>query len=167
MHCYGAESKSNLKQLTQTIQTMKILRSNPFSSLSRVADFDEWFRHPFAGAPSLGQFFNNLSEVLPNVAGDRLAVDVHEDKDNYYATFEVPGVKKEDVKIELNNGLLTVSAEKREKTGDKESSFSLSRSVSVPDGVNADTISAKLENGILNVTLPKAEHRKPRSITLE
>ncbi|MGV3661659.1 MAG: Hsp20/alpha crystallin family protein, partial [Prosthecobacter sp.] len=78
-----------------------------------------------------------------------------------------PGVKKEDVKIELNNGLLTVSAEKREKNGENESSFSLSRSVSVPDGVNVDTISAKLENGILNVTLPKAEHRKPRSIALE
>ena len=78
----------------------------------------------------------------------------------------VPGVKKEDVKIELNNGLLTVSAEKREKNGDNESSFSLTRSVSVPDGVNADAIAAKLEDGILNVTLPKAENRKPRNITL-
>lgn len=146
---------------------MKILRSTPFSSLSRVADLDEWFRHPFAGAPSLGQLFNNLSEVLPNATGDRLAVDVHEDKDNYFASFEVPGVKKEDVKIELNNGLLTVSAEKREKNGDKETSFSMTRSVSVPEDVHAETISAKLENGILNVTLPKAEHRKPRTIALD
>ncbi|HEY1052679.1 MAG TPA: Hsp20/alpha crystallin family protein [Prosthecobacter sp.] len=146
---------------------MKILRSNPASSLSRVADFDEWFRHPFAGMPSLGQFFNNLSEVLPNVTGDRLAVDVHEDKDNYFASFEVPGIKKEDVKIELNNGLLTVSAEKREKNGENESTFSMTRSVSVPEGVNAEAISARLENGILNVTLPKAEHRKPRTIALE
>ncbi len=146
---------------------MKILRSNPASSLSRVADFDEWFRHPFAGMPSLGQFFNNLSEVLPNVTGDRLAVDVHEDKDNYFASFEVPGIKKEDVKIELNNGLLTVSAEKREKNGENESTFSMTRSVSVPEGVNSEAISARLENGILNVTLPKAEHRKPRTIALE
>lgn len=146
---------------------MKIIRSNPSATLSRVADFDEWFRHPFAGMPSLGAFFNNLSEVLPNVSGDRLAVDVHEDKDNYFATFEVPGVKKEDVKIELNNGLLTVSAERREKSGDQESSFSMTRSVSVPEGVNVEGIGAKLENGILNVTLPKAEHRKPRTIALE
>ncbi len=144
---------------------MKLIRSTP-SSLGRVSDFDEWFRHPFAGLPSLGQFFNNLSEVFPGVPGDRLAVDVHEDKDNYYASFEVPGVKKDDVKIELNNGLLTVSAEKREKNGDNESSFSLTRSVSVPDGVNADGIAAKLEDGILNVTLPKAENRKPRTIAL-
>ena len=75
-------------------------------------------------------------------------------------------MKKDDVKIELNNGLLTVSAEKREKNGDNESSFSLTRSVSVPDGVNADGIAAKLEDGILNVTLPKAENRKPRTIAL-
>lgn len=144
---------------------MKLIRSNP-NHLGRVSDFDEWFRHPFAGLPSLGHFFSNLGEVFPGVSGDRLAVDVHEDKDSYFASFEMPGVKKEDVKIELNNGLLTVSAEKREKDGDSESSFSLSRSVSVPDGVKNEAIAAKLEDGILTVTLPKAEHSKPRTITL-
>jgi len=142
---------------------MKLIRTTP-SSLARVSDFDEWFRHPYTGLPSLGHFFNNLSEVFPGVTGDKLAVDVHEDKDAYHASFEMPGVKKENVKIELNNGMLTVSAEKREKDGDSESS--LSRSVSVPEGVNAEAISAKLEDGILRVTLPKAEHRKPRSIAL-
>ena len=144
---------------------MKIIRSNPFS-LGRVSDFEEWFRHPLAGLPSLGQFFSNLGEVFPGVTGDKLAVDVHEDKDNYFASFEVPGVKKEDVKLELNSGMLTVSAEKREKNGDNESSYSLTRSVSVPDGVNVEAIAAKLEDGILTVTLPKAEHRKPRTIAL-
>ena len=144
---------------------MKLIRSNPFS-LGRVSDFDEWFRHPFAGLPSLGNFINNLGEVFPGVTGDRLAVDVHEDKDNYFASFEVPGVKKEDVKIELNNGMLTVTAEKRSKNGENESSYTLSRSVSVPDGVNVEAIAAKLEDGILNLTLPKAEHKKPRTIEL-
>jgi len=144
---------------------MKLIRTNPFS-LNRVSDFDEWFRHPFAGVPSLSTFFNHLGEVFPGVANDKLAVDVHEDKDNYLASFEVPGVKKEDVKIELNNGLLSVAVEKREKDGDKESSYSLTRSVSVPEGVNAEAISAKLEDGILTVTLPKQERSKPRTIAL-
>lgn len=67
---------------------MKLIRSTP-SSLS-VSDFDEWFRHPFAGLPSLGHLFSQLGEVFPGVPGDRLAVDVHEDKDNYIASFEVP-----------------------------------------------------------------------------
>lgn len=144
---------------------MKLIRSNP-NSLGRVSDFDAWFRHPLAGLPALSHFFNNLGEVFPGVPGDKLAVDVHEDKDNYFASFEVPGVKKENVKLELNDGILTVSAEKREKDGDNESSYSLTRSVSVPDGVNVEAIAAKLEDGILTVTLPIAEHRKPRSITL-
>lgn len=144
---------------------MKLIRTNPFS-INRVSDFDEWFRHPFSSLPALSSFIHNLGEVFPGVSGDKLAVDVHEDKDNYFASFEVPGVKKEDVKIELNNGLLTVSAEKRTKDGEKESSFSLTRSVSVPDGVNAEAIAAKLTDGILTVTLPKQERSKPRSIAL-
>ena len=78
----------------------------------------------------------------------------------------MPGVKKEDVKIELNNGLLSVAVEKREKDGDKESSYSVTLSVSVPEGVNAEAIAAKLEDGILTVTLPKQERSKPRTITL-
>ena len=144
---------------------MKILRSTP-ASLTRVSDFDEWFRHPFVGMPTLGQFFSQLGEILPKAASDKLAVDVHEDKDAYHASFEVPGVRKEDVKLELNNGLLTVTAEKREKTGDTERSYSLTRAVSVPEGVQTDAITAKLEDGILRVTLPKAEHQKTRTITL-
>ncbi|MBL9131362.1 MAG: Hsp20/alpha crystallin family protein [Verrucomicrobiaceae bacterium] len=144
---------------------MKLLRTHP-SALARVSDFDEWFRHPYAGLPSLGQFFSQLGEVFPGVSSDKLAVDVHEDKDAYHTRFEVPGVKKDDVKIELNNGMLTVTAEKREKNGDSESSYTLSRSVYVPDGVNIEAIAAKLEDGILNITLPKAEHKKPRTIAL-
>lgn len=94
----------------------------------------------------------------------RLATDVYEDADNFYARFEIPGVKKEDVKLELRDRMLTVTAEKREKSGNDEQSYSLSRSVSVPDSVAEDRISAKLENGLLTVTLPKQEHRKPRTI---
>ena len=65
---------------------MKILRSTP-ASLTRVSDFDEWCRHPFAGMPTLGQFFSQLGEILPKAASDQLAVDVHEDKDPYHASF--------------------------------------------------------------------------------
>jgi HSP20 family protein len=138
---------------------MKLIRYNPFSTFGRVADFDDWFRSPFAGTPSLSRF-------LGDTGAGSLATDIHEDKDNYLARFEVPGVKKEDVKIELNDRLLTVSVEKKEKNGEEESSFSYSRSISVPDSVKPDAISAKLEDGMLTVTLPKSEERKPRNIEL-
>ena len=140
---------------------MKLIRSNyPQSSLGRVTDFDEWFRHPFAGFPAISRLFDwDGAQPL-----ERLATDIHEDKDNYYATFEVPGVKKEDVKLELNDRLLTVTVSRKETSGESESSYSSTRSISVPDSVNAEGIVAKLEDGILTVTLPKSEERKPRNI---
>jgi HSP20 family protein len=142
---------------------MKLFRTNPASSLARISDFDDWFRNPFADLPSnLSRFFD--WDKFASAGNASLAADIHEDGDHYYARFEVPGVRKEDVKIELNNHLLTVSAEKKEKHGDEESSYSLTRSISVPDSVKVEAISAKLEDGILTVTLPKSDERKPRAI---
>jgi len=139
----------------QTIKTMKLTRYNP----STLTDFDSWFRQPFVGFPSAAQVFSDSGL-------NRLAADIHEDKDNYFAQFEVPGVKKEDLKVELNNQILTIRAEKKQTAGESEQTYSLSRAISVPDGVQGDAISAKLENGILTVTLPKAEHRKPKTIEI-
>ena len=142
---------------------MKLIRTNPFNSgLSRIADFDEWFRSPIAGLPALARFFD-LGNAMGSSVGS-LATDILEDKDNYYARFEIPGVKKEDVKIELHDRLLTVNVEKKEKRGETESSFTYTRSISVPDSVKPDVINARLEDGILTVTLPKTEERKPRAI---
>ncbi len=141
---------------------MKLTRYSPSFDLSRVSDFDQWLRNPFATLPAFGQL---LGEFLPG-ANAQLSADVHEDKDNYFARFEMPGVKKEDVKIELHDRLLTVTAEKRSKKEKAEQSFSLTRSISVPEGVKSDAISAKLEDGLLLVTLPKQENLKPRSIEI-
>src|SRR4051812_10741710 len=82
------------------LPTMKLTPyKNPSSSLSRVTDFDDWFRNPFASFPAFSRLFD--WEGFGSEALGRLATDIHEDKDNYYASFEVPGVKKDDVKIEL------------------------------------------------------------------
>lgn len=141
---------------------MKLTRCNPSGyAPAQVADFDQWLRNPFASFSAFGSLFDpGFSSIAPA----RLATDVYEDVDNYYARFEVPGVKKEDVKVELHDRLLTVSVEKREKSEQSEQSYTLSRSVSVPDSVEPDRIGAKLEDGLLTVTLPKQEQRKPRAI---
>ena len=142
---------------------MKLIRSNPFQcGASRVAGFDDWFRSPFANFPALARAFSPGQAFAGNVG--YLATDVHEDKDNYFARFEVPGVKKEDVKVELHDRVLTVTVEKKEKQGDAESSYTFTRSISVPETVKPDAIGAKLEDGVLVVTLPKADERKPKSI---
>jgi HSP20 family protein len=143
---------------------MKLTRCIP-SSLAGVSDFDQWLRHPLAGFPAFGHLADVGSFFGAN-APARLATDVYEDADNFYARFEVPGVKKEDVKLELHERLLTVNVERREKVGETEQTYTLTRSVAVPDTVLADDITAKLEDGLLTVTLPKQEERKPRTISV-
>lgn len=146
---------------------MKLTRYTPSScgssGLARAAGFDQFLRNPFAGYQAMNSLFD-LGSFFGNAAGVQLATDVFEDADNFYARFEVPGVKKEDVKLDLNNGLLSVTVEKREKSESGEQVRTATRSLSVPESVATDKVGAKLEDGVLTVTLPKQEDRKPRSI---
>ncbi len=142
---------------------MKLTRYTPSNCGSRATSLDQFFRNPFAGYQAVNSLFD-LGSFFGTSAGVQLATDVFEDADNFYARFEVPGVKKEDVKIDLNNGLLSVTVEKRQKSESGEQTSTASRSLSVPESVSADKVAAKLEDGVLTVTLPKQEDRKPRSI---
>ena len=145
---------------------MKLIRSNPALNLGRAADFGPWLRHPFAGIPAVAQLLEDFFPATTSPTAGRLATDLHEDAGNFYARFELPGVKKDAVKVELREGVLTVSAERRVKSGETESTYTLSRSLSLPETVNAEGISAKLEDGLLTVTLPKQKQRKPKLIAV-
>jgi HSP20 family protein len=144
---------------------MKLARYSPFVNLGRLTDFSPLIRQPIAGFPAMAQLFEDLFPAATAVNG-RLAMDLHEDADNFYARFEVPGVKKDGLKVEVREGVLTVSAKRQDKDGDSQSASILSRSMTLPDGVQDESISAKQENGMLTVTLPKQEKRKPRLISV-
>ncbi|MGB0744962.1 MAG: Hsp20/alpha crystallin family protein, partial [Opitutales bacterium] len=92
--------------------------------------------------------------------------DLYEDEHNFYARFELPGLKKNQIDLELENSVLTISSAKKEKSDDSENIVSFQRSISVPDGVNLEGVSAALEDGVLTVTMPKAEARKPLQISV-
>lgn len=127
------------------------------SFLDRFFDGDvmDWNTRNFAG--------NN--STLP-------AVNVKENDNEFMIEVAAPGLKKNDFKVNYENGMLTISSErkdeKQEKDGEKvtrcEFSYqSFQRSFSVPGNVvNADKIAAKYEDGILHVALPKREEVKPR-----
>lgn len=99
-------------------------------------------------------------------------VDVSEHEDRYEVTAEVPGLSKEDVSVTLEKGVLTISGEKKRTTETNEDTFrhtervygKFSRSFNVGDRVAADKISAGYKDGVLTVTLPKAEEVKPKAI---
>lgn len=98
--------------------------------------------------------------------GAQFPVTLDEDKANIYVRADLPGVSRQDINLEFAEGRLTISAERKQKIGEKEESTSLSRSFSVPSDVQADKAGAAYENGVLTVTLPKREEAKPLKIAI-
>jgi HSP20 family protein len=98
--------------------------------------------------------------------------DVSEDTNNLQISMEVPGVRPEDVRISLENNLLTVRGEKKQEAEERnervhryERSYgSFERSFALPNTVDVDKIAAKYENGILRISIPKSERARPREI---
>ena len=101
-------------------------------------------------------------------------VDITEDEKEYIIKTELPEVKKEDVKVAVENGLLTIVGERRfEKEENKkyhrvERAYGrFVRSFIVPDSVDADKVSAEFKDGVLQVHLPKSEKTKPKQIEVK
>ena len=123
------------------------------------------------------ELFNSLPSVYDNgVRSNVAAVNIKENDNGYNLEFNVPGRNKEDFKINVDKGLLTVSYDKKEdvekdvKSIRKEFSFSsFKRSFTLDEKINAEGIEAKYENGILRVSLPKKEEVKiaPKQISIQ
>jgi len=100
------------------------------------------------------------------------ACDVFEDKDAVKIVAEVPGVRPEDVKLSIENNLLTIRGEKKQQAEEKtervhryERSYgTFERTFALPTTVDPDKIAASYSNGILTVTIPKADRARPREI---
>lgn len=117
------------------------------------------------------EFFNNLPAAW-ETTNDGFAspkVNIHETRDAYHLEVLAAGRNKEDFKISADNGLLTISFEKKEETKNedyktvrREFTFrSFKRSFNLDETIDANKIEAKYENGILKVLLPKKEVVKP------
>lgn len=103
-------------------------------------------------------------------------VDIYADENNIFIEAEVPGLKKEDLKISLQDNILTISGKKKksEKKNEEKQYFrneiiygDFSRSFSVPEDINPDNVEAVFENGILLVTLGKQEVKRTKEKNIE
>jgi HSP20 family protein len=100
------------------------------------------------------------------------ALDVYDDKDNLVVVAELPGMKKEDIDITMHDGSLTISGERTHESKSEEGQTFRSeryfgkfqRTLTLPVMVDASKVGASYKDGILTVTLPKAEEAKPRHI---
>lgn len=138
---------------------MTLIKYDPLFNQDPFAEFDRFFNRAFG---DLSRWPAQWSESLNR----SFRADLYSDQDNVYVVAELPGVDRKDIDIELENAVLTVSGERVRKEGDRESRFAFNRSFTVGDDIRADKVKAKLDNGILTVTLPKAETRKPRQISV-
>lgn len=101
--------------------------------------------------------------------------DIYEDKDKFTLKIDLPGIKKEDVKISYTNGNLNISGERVQESENKdakchrmEKSYGkYFRSFSLPELIQADKINAEFNNGQLTITVPKAEEAKPKEIEIK
>ena len=134
------------------------------------------YQNPMPGL--LNSFFDNAFDLWSNKNYSKTnttlpSINVKETTDAFEVEVAAPGFEKKDFNIELDNNLLTVSSEKQEENEVKDnerytlrefSYQSFSRSFTLPEVVEEDKISAKYEDGILRVVIPKKEEAKPKPV---
>lgn len=141
------------------------------SLIPRGSLFDDFFRD----VSSPGFFIKPLhGEALPDPA--TIKIDVKENDGAYTVSAEIPGVKKEDIQVAVEGGLVTVSAEvKQEDVQKKDDKLlrseryygSVSRSISLPQDVESAQAKAKYDNGVLTLTLPKKQGSGGQRLRIE
>lgn len=152
---------------------MTLMRWTPRSELLRTP-FD-----PFAELRRLqdemAQLFDSSLTRSAFDGGFMPALDVFEDKDNVIVKADLPGLTKDDVEITLQDDVLTLRGEKKQEKEVKEENYhrvervygSFNRSVSLPVAVDANKVEATFKDGVLRITLPKAEEAKPKQIKVK
>ncbi len=117
--------------------------------------------------------FLDSFNAMPNVSWSP-SIDLEETKNDYIIHAELPGMNKKDIDISIENDVLTISGEKKERVQTKDSncliseiaSGNFSRSFRLPSQIDPDKIEAKWENGVLVVKIPKSEVAKSRKIEI-
>jgi len=155
----------NLRSMMPIGRDRNVVRSdNPFMSLQREIDrlFDDFTR----GFPAFSTGGGN--EMLPSV-------DVTETDKQIEITAELPGLEEKDVQVNFADNVLTIRGEKKAEKEEKDKTFrlversygSFVRSLQLPDGVDANTIKASIDKGVLKVTVPKPAPAQVKKIDVK
>lgn len=147
---------------------MAIVRWEPFRELGSLqAEMNRLF-NTVLDAPTPGNGGGGVARRwMP-------AMDLAETEDHFVLRADLPGLSQDDVKIELEDGTLTVSGERKSEQETKDEGFyrverafgSFSRSLTLPQGVDPEGVTAQFDRGVLEIRIPKPEQRKPRRIEI-
>ncbi|MDQ1362406.1 MAG: hypothetical protein QG652_266 [Pseudomonadota bacterium] len=143
-----------------------------------------FYRNPWNLLDQIQKELNRGYNNLPAKAGDdngnvvtsdwSPAVDIKEETGRFLITVDVPGVDPEKIEVHMENGMLTIKGERdSEKKTEREGYKRIEREhgafyrrFTMPEGVNANAIEASSKNGVLSISIPKAEAAQPRRITV-
>ncbi len=142
-----------------------------FSSMNPFNEFERLKRQMDALS---GTFHQKMPEHRILSAGVFPLLNLTENKDNYYIRAELPGIKAENMGIQIVDKTLTISGERKiPEEGDKityhrreREAGKFSRAISLPGEIDSDKIEAQMRDGLLIVTIPKAEAAKPKQIAV-
>ncbi len=117
----------------------------------------------------------NGGEELMTVTEWAPSVDITEDDKEYLVKADLPEVKKEDVKVTVENGVLAITGERKFEKEEKDKKYhriersygNFLRSFTLPDGADGSKVSAEFKDGVLKVHLPKSEKVKPKSVEVK
>jgi len=157
---HGVEGKNNY---IKGVFSMTLVRWKPFREVAGIQDdinrlFDE----------AWSQRNNSNGLLVP-------PLDISESEDGFTITCDLPGVTKDEIDIQLHDGILTIKGEKQQETDEKKTNYhrlervygSFSRSLSLPTTIDPDKISGSYQDGVLKVTVGKREETKPKQIKVE
>ena len=144
-----------------------LMRWDPFRELEEMSNrLNRMFARPAARV-------NGKEQII--VADWTPSVDITETDSEYQIKAEIPDVRKEDVKVTLEDGVLTIQGERKQEREEKgrkyhrvERSYgSFVRSFSLPDVIEEEKVKAEFKDGVLNLYLPKSEKAKPKAIEVK
>ncbi len=146
---------------------MNLIKWNPFNELEDISNrLNQIFGRPAAQSEA-GQQMLKMADWAPSV-------DISETDKAFLIKAEIPEVKKEDVKVTIDNGMITIHGERKMEKEEKGKRFhriersygSFVRSFRLPDGVDESKTKAEFKDGMINVTLPKSEKAKTKSVEI-
>jgi HSP20 family protein len=146
---------------------MALVRWEPVRELSSIQSEMNRLFNTFFDAPTTGNG-GAARRWLP-------AMDVVETDEHFVLTADLPGLSEDDVSIEVEENVLTVSGERKAAHEDKREGFvrversygAFRRSLTLPEGVDADAVSASFDKGVLEIRIPKPAERKPRKVAIQ
>jgi len=152
---------------------MAIVRWNPAKELLNVErEFNRMF-HNLSNRFGFGNG-DEIEREFESAVWSPLS-DVYEDKDNYILKMDLPGIKKEEVKISFVDGQLNISGERKQEKESKDGTYHrvernygrYFRTFSLPIKIKQDQINAEFKDGQLTITVPKSEEAKPKEIAIK